>query len=240
MSCNQSTDSSSFSSEVVVILRIWSRVRYGRGHRALGGLGFDDAITVFCVIVMLVTCVLLTIASHYGLGRRMNTIPEEKLETTLKFNLIISAILIWTFSLPKFAIIATLKRILDYGTKTAILFWGLALTSQACILATSIWWFEQCDPVEAGWDMSVRTPASCADTSVLANLGYFTSAYSSFLDLFFALYPIPFIMRLNMPLKNRIAVSVAMSLSSLAFIVSIYKLVIFGEVFELLAKDLTC
>jgi hypothetical protein len=40
----------------------------------------------------------------------------------LKWNAIISSILIWSFSLPKFAIIAILKRILDYGTKTTILF----------------------------------------------------------------------------------------------------------------------
>lgn len=47
-------------------------------------------------------------------------------------------------------------------------------------------------------------------------------------------------MRLNMPLKSRIAVSVALGLSVLACIVSIYKLAIFGSVFEILAEDPTC
>ncbi|KAJ2900960.1 hypothetical protein MKZ38_002195 [Zalerion maritima] len=226
-------------STVVVILRLICRIHYGVGHQTWGGLGLDDAITTGCMAVMLATCVLVTIGSHYGLGRHMATLSDNDLTMALKYNVIISAVLIWTFSLPKFAIIAILKRILDYGTKTTILFWGMALSSQACILATSVWWFKQCDPVEAGWDLSIRKADSCASTSVLADLGYFTSAYSAFLDLFFALYPIPFIMRLNMPLRNRIAVSVAMSLSSLAFIVSIYKLAIFGSVFEILATDPT-
>ena len=130
----------------------------------------------------------------------------------LKWNAIISSILIWSFSLPKFAIIAILKRILNYGRKTTILFWALALSSQACILATSVWWFKQCTPVEYGWDRS--TDGHCAPVKVMADLGYFTSAYSAFLDLFFALYPIPLIMRLNMPFKSRIAVSIALMLAS--------------------------
>jgi hypothetical protein len=60
-------------------------------------------------------------------------------------------------------------------------------------------------------------------------LGYFTSAYSAFLDVLFALYPIPFIMRLNMPPKKA---PMALGLSIVAFILTIYKLLtIFGEFF---------
>ncbi|KAI5365788.1 hypothetical protein J4E82_011171 [Alternaria postmessia] len=187
---------------------------------------------------MLVTCILITIGTQYGLGRRMEAIDPLLIPRALKWNVTISSVLIWTFSLPKFAIIAILKRILDYGLKTTILFWGLALSSQACILATSIWWYKQCDPVEFGWDRTIPG-GTCASTKVMSNLGYFTSAYSAFLDVFFALYPIPFIMRLNMPLKNRILVSMALGLSILAFILTIYKLTIFGEVFVVLAENPT-
>ncbi|KAF7561194.1 hypothetical protein G7046_g2952 [Stylonectria norvegica] len=220
---------------VIVILRICCRVFFGQGK--LGGLGSDDYITVFCVLITLVTCIVITIGSSHGLGRHMLTLEPDERVQALKWNVIISSILIWTFSLPKFAIIAILKRILDYGLKTTIVFWGLAISSQACILATSIWWFKQCDPVEYGWDRSID--GTCSDVSVLADLGYFTSAYSAFLDIFFALYPIPFIMRLNMPLKSRIAVSTALGLSVLACIISIYKLTIFGDVFKILNVDPT-
>ncbi|RYP29173.1 hypothetical protein DL767_006866 [Monosporascus sp. MG133] len=222
---------------VVVGLRIYSRTLNGR-NKQHGGLGLDDYITIGCLVLFLATCVLINIGSHYGLGKHFGDVPKEDLEMALKYNVIISAVLIWTFSLPKFVIIATLKRILDYGTKTTILFWALALSSQACILATSVWWFVQCKPVEYGWN-KVTIEGECADVSVLANLGYFTSAYSAFLDVFFALYPIPFIMRLNMPLKGRVAMSSALSLSILACVVSIYKLAIFGEVFTILRQDPT-
>lgn len=191
------------------------------------------------MVVFLLTCILITEGSRHGLGRHMRTLDPESIPLALKYNVIISAVLIWTFSLPKFAIISVLNRILNYGTKTTVLFWGLALSSQACILATSVWWFRQCSPVAYGWDRSIPD-GKCADVSVLANLGYFTSAYSAFLDIFFSLYPIPLIMRLNMPLRSRIAVSVALGLSMMACFVSIYKLAIFGEVFAILAEDPTC
>lgn len=219
---------------VIVTLRVWCRLAH-----STSGTGLDDYITVLCNVVLLVTCVLITIGSHYGLGKRGDDLDPAVIPKALRWNVIISSVLIWVFSLPKFAIIAILKRILNYGTKTTILFWGLALTSQASILATSVWWWVQCSPVEFGWDKSIKG-GKCADIKVLADLGYFTSAYSAFLDLFFALYPIPFIMRLNMSLKNRIAVSIALGLSSAAFIVSVYKLAIFGQVFEQLALDPTC
>ncbi|RGP61074.1 integral membrane [Fusarium longipes] len=222
---------------VVVVLRLISRQFFGQGNTG-GGLGWDDFITAFCVIVMLITCIMITIGTHYGLGQRLDDIDPALIPSALKWNVIISSVLIWTFSLPKFAIIATLKRILDYGLKTTILFWGLALSSQACILATSIWWYKQCDPVEFGWDRSIPG-GTCASVQVMSDLGYFTSAYSAFLDGFFALYPIPFIMRLNMPLKNRILVSIALGLSFMACILSIYKLTIFGEIFVILAENPT-
>ncbi|KAK4240555.1 hypothetical protein C8A03DRAFT_41971 [Achaetomium macrosporum] len=220
---------------VVVAFRVFCRAYYGRARG--GGLGRDDYITLGCLAVFLATCILVTIGSHYGLGRYFKDIPPENITMALKYNVIISAVLIWTFSLPKFAFLSTLQRILEPGIKTTVAFWALTLSSQACILATSVWWFKQCDPVEHGWDTTI--PGSCAPVSILANLGYFTSAYSAFLDIFFALYPIPFIMRLNMPLKTRITVATLLGLSALACVVSIYKLAIFGQVFEILAVDPT-
>ncbi|GAB0137980.1 hypothetical protein EsDP_00006230 [Epichloe bromicola] len=187
---------------IIVTLRVICRVFLKRGPH--GGFGLDDYITVFCVLVLLVTCVLVTIGSSHGLGRHMAALEPEQIVQANRWNIIISSVLIWSFSLPKFAMVAILKRILNHGIKTTIVFWGLAFSSQACILATSIWWWKQCDPVERGWDRTI--PGSCASVSILTNLGYFTSAYSAFLDIFFALYPIYFVMRLNMPLKSRIAV----------------------------------
>ncbi|KAI0382240.1 hypothetical protein F5Y04DRAFT_51373 [Hypomontagnella monticulosa] len=221
---------------VIVGLRIICRLYFRHLHRA--GLGLDDYITVFCLFLSLAVCILVTIATNYGLGKHAYDLTDDQKSNALKYNAIINAVLIWQFSLPKFAIIAILKRILNYGTRTAILFWTLGLTSQACFLAVSVWWFKQCDPVEFGWDKSIEG-GTCADIRVMSNLAYFTSAYGAFLDIFFAFYPIPFVMRLNMPLRARLAVAGALSLSALAFIVSVVKLSALGEAFAISATDPT-
>lgn len=198
----------------------------------------DDYITAVCFFIFGISCVLVTIAHSYGLGRRIDDIhPPENVKHALKWNVISSAVLIWTFSLPKFAVIATLQRILDFGIKTRVVFWSLAITSQGCIMGVSVFWFTQCRPIAKQWDSSVD--GVCSGTKMFSDLGYFVSAYSAFLDIFFGLYPIPFIMRLSMPLKSRITVSASLGLGVVACIVSIYKLIIFGDIFEIVAKDPT-
>ncbi|KAG5919483.1 hypothetical protein E4U42_006500 [Claviceps africana] len=220
---------------VIVGLRVICRVYLKQGPN--GGFGLDDGITVVCVLVLLVTCILISIGCSYGLGQHAATLEPAQLVRANRWNVIVSSVLIWSFSLPKFAMVAILKRILNYGFVTSVAFWSLALSSQACILATSVWWWVQCEPIERGWDRTIE--GTCAPVSVLVNLGYFTSAYSAFLDLFFALYPIYFVMRLNMALRARIAVSIALGLSALGCILSVYKLAIFGGIFETLAVDPT-
>lgn len=223
---------------ILVSLRIFTRTYYG-SRRSFRDLGLDDWITITCVVVFFVTCVLLSISIHYGIGTRMDEIkPPQNVKEALKWNIICSPILIWCFSLPKFAVIATLKRILDYGRKTSILFWGLAVSSQICVLISSIWWVVQCRPIAKNWDPDVE--GECASINVLGDLGYVTSAYSAILDIFFAVYPIPFIMRLNMQLRSRIVCSIAMGLGVLACAISVYKLAKFDETFEMLGKDPTC
>lgn len=140
----------------------------------MNALGLDDLITVGCVLILLLTCILVTLGTAAGLGQHTVDLDPAMVAPALKYNVIISAVLIWSFSMPKFAIIAILKRILSYGKKTDALFWGLALSSQACILATSVWWFKQCDPVAYGWDKSI-VGGKCAPIATLADLGYFVS-----------------------------------------------------------------
>ncbi|KAL7783434.1 hypothetical protein V8C37DRAFT_397185 [Trichoderma ceciliae] len=220
----------------IVILRIVCRAFLARGR--YGRLGLDDFITFVCLIILIISSVFSSIGIKYGLGRREETLDAEDLEQAIKWNAIINCVLIWSFSLPKFAIIAILKRILDYGTKTTVLFWSLALICQSCFLATSIWWFAQCTPVAYQWDKSIEG-GRCATGEVLTRLAFATSAYSAFLDLFFALYPVPFVMRLNMPMRNRLAVCFALGLSALACAVSVYKLAIFQDAFDMMEKDRT-
>ncbi|KAL6877761.1 hypothetical protein HDV57DRAFT_132903 [Trichoderma longibrachiatum] len=222
-------------STFIVILRLVCRACFARGR--YGRLGLDDAITLACLVILIASSVCSSIGIGYGLGRRERTLAAEQLKQAIKWNAIINAVVIWSFSLPKFAIIAILKRILNYGAKTMAAFLAMAVVSQGGILAVSVWWFVQCRPVAHQWDPEVE--GTCASVGIMTKLAFATTAYSAFLDLFFAFYPIPFIMKLNMPLKNRLAVCFALGLSAMASIVSIYKLSVFTEAFNSMAEDRT-
>ncbi|KAI0133890.1 hypothetical protein BJ170DRAFT_716083 [Xylariales sp. AK1849] len=223
---------------IIVALRLYCRARTGSDW--LGALGLDDLVTVVCLSIILSACILITIASTWGLGKHFDSLDTEHQVQAMKFNAVIDAVIIWGFTTPKFAIVFLLKRILNHGMKTTILFWTLALVGQIVILATSIWVFKQCDPVDYQWDRyGDGAEGSCAPVSILTLLGYFGSSYSAFLDVFFALYPVPFIMRLRMQLKSRISISLCMSLGAVACVISIYKLTIVGPAFAIMGDDPT-
>lgn len=124
------------------------------------------------------------------------------------------------------------------GLHTSVLLWGLTFVGQALIFSMSVYLFIQCNPAEKNWNKDV--PGICLPDDTMIDIEYFVSSYSAFLDLFLAVFPAPFIMRLNMPLKTRIAVSSALGLSVFASIVQGYKLSIMGASFELSSEDPTC
>ena len=220
-------------------LRIYCRTAFGANR-----FGLDDAITLLCLALALAACIVMTLASAQGLGGHAPALPRDELDRALWWNGVTGSVVVWVFTVPKFAIIAILQRILQYGRRTAAVFWALCLTCQAGILAASVvwqWWYRGCRPAGHGTDDVAVPPPTCAGPSqVIAILGYVVSVYSAALDLLFAFYPVPFIMRLNMSWRSRVALSVAMGLTSLGFAVSVYKLIIFGEIFEILAADPIC
>lgn len=221
---------------VFTSMRVWCRLYYGSRR-----LFLDDWITIFCLAIYLFSCILQTVSISYGLGSHIDTLSAYDQSRALFWNVFQSSIVIWVFSLPKLAMVAVLCRILRNAEspKTLAVFWGLAILSQAGILVVSVLWWEECTPVAYQWDRSIEG-GSCPRLSAIEYLGYVTSAYSSFLDIFYAVYPLPAIMRLQMPLRNRIAISTAMGLTAIGFVLSVYKIVELTHVLPMLTTDATC
>ncbi|KAJ4406949.1 hypothetical protein N0V82_010015 [Gnomoniopsis sp. IMI 355080] len=104
------------------------------------------------------------------------------------------------------------------------------------VLGLMIWGLVQCSPTPFQWDKSIEG-GWCADPGIYMRFGYVTYMYSTLLDVFFALYPVPFVMRLNMPLGVRLGVAVSLSLSWGGFAISVYKFTLFPQLRELLPTD---
>lgn len=201
-------------------------------------LGLDDFISIVCVLVMFASGIAISVGTAAGVGQHTQVLTPDERVQAMKCVVIMNFFIVWAFSLPKFAIIALLRRILRLHKKVEYTFWAIALVNQSGILALSIYWFGRCRPASKGWDPSVE--GICDSPAILGDLGYAFSVISAFLDLFFALYPIPAIMRLQMSLGKRIATSGSLALGSLACAVSIYKITTFPEVLAQLPVDPTC
>ncbi|KAF3766873.1 hypothetical protein M406DRAFT_327988 [Cryphonectria parasitica EP155] len=209
---------------VTVGLRLYCRLRYG--PRLGGGIHVDDFITVGCLLVLLTFCILLSIALPFGVGQHYQTLSAATQAQALKWNAILNAATPWLCTLPKFAIVSTLERILSYSTRTRVMLWGPALVCQASVLVLVVWDFAQCSPAAFQWDQSIKG-GICANRSIYVGLAWFTYVFSTALDVFFALYPVPSVMRLNMPLKTRVSVALSLSISWFGFAISVYKFSIF-------------
>lgn len=195
--------------------------------------------TLACLLVIFIFCVLLSVGHGFGVGKHFATLSATNKIEALKWGAVLNAITPWMCTLPKFAIVMTLQRILDFSRRTAILFWGLALTSQATVVVLSMWTVLQCAPVAYQWDKTIDG-GWCASSQVYLNMVYFVFAYSTALDAFFALYPVPHVMRLKMPLKTRIGVSLSLSLGLVGFAISMYKFSIFPAFGAVAAADPSC
>ncbi|ETS77661.1 hypothetical protein PFICI_09723 [Pestalotiopsis fici W106-1] len=220
----------------VIALRFYARFT-AKPNNWFGALGLDDALVGLSWVVLLLTQIFIQVAAGYGNGKHYDALSRYDQVEAMKWNTMIDAVIIWAFSLPKLAIVALLRRILNYGLHTSVLLWGLTFVGQALIFSMSVFLFIQCSPTEKNWDKSIE--GICLPDSTMIGIEYFVSSYSAFLDLFLAIFPAPFIMRLNMPLRTRLAVSGALGLGVFASIIQGYKLSIMGASFKYTDEDPT-
>jgi hypothetical protein len=98
----------------VIALRFYARFTAKPGNW-FGAMGLDDALVGLSWIVLLLTQVFIQIAANHGNGKHFDDLSHDDQIQAMKWNTIIDAVIIWAFSLPKLAIIALLRRILNFG-----------------------------------------------------------------------------------------------------------------------------
>lgn len=98
----------------VIILRFYARFTAKPGN-IVGALGLDDALVGLSWIALIVTQIFIQIAAGFGNGKHYKDLSRNNQIEAMKWNTVIDAVIIWAFSLPKLAIVALLRRILNFG-----------------------------------------------------------------------------------------------------------------------------
>lgn len=184
----------------------------------------DEAFIILAMAVNLARAIYVNVCISMGFGRHFFVLlKEDPIETTklLRLLVILQAIGLWTFTLPKLPVVALLVNLFgQHNRRLKIILYAAVSLLGVFIFIMTITTFVQCTPVSANW----TEEGKCWPRSVNVNLGYFAGSYSAFLDFAFALYPILQISKLQMERSTKIVLASSLSLGFLACITTLYKL----------------
>ncbi|TKW51445.1 hypothetical protein CTA1_3481 [Colletotrichum tanaceti] len=216
-------------STLFVAARLFVRIKM------LGQTHLDDHLTVLSLLLSYLTVGLEIWAIRCGNGRHADTLSQQQQSAATLSTISGFPPNVLAYTVPKFAVVALLVRILNPGRVHRMVLWSLAAVCLVLVSLCIIILFAQCSPTYAQWDFSV-TDKKCWSPWVLVNVAIVTggneqwpriigshAAYSAALDLYLAVYPAAVLMRLQMNIKKKTALSVALGIGSISCFVSIYK-----------------
>lgn len=113
--------------------------------------------------------------------------------------------LIYSFAISaaKISIVSSYFRIFPYKRFHQCL-WVILAVTIAFLIASVVATIFICRPVSAAWDPSVRTPMSCYR---FIDVLYANAIFNVATDIILCTAPLPYFLRLNLPLKQKISAS---------------------------------
>ncbi|KAH6884398.1 hypothetical protein B0T10DRAFT_564436 [Thelonectria olida] len=203
-------------STVFVAARLFTR------KLIMGTFNVEDWLTIAAVLSEW-GCIGITIeAVKNGNGRHFDTLDLEQKQSAIFYTVLGFPFGIVAFGLPKLAVAALLIRIMNPERKHRIILWVLPSVCMAGLLVCVVILFVRCSPVQSQWDFSI-TDGKCWSPHILVNFGIFAGALSAFTDLYLAVYPAVILWSLQMGIRKKIALSVALGVGSISTVVAIYK-----------------
>jgi hypothetical protein len=164
---------------------------------------------------------LLMTSTGYGLGRHNFYIAPGPAMQAEKFLFISQPPFAWALAFTKISIACMLIRI--QRSRNWMIFLYLMMVLQLLTAVTiNVFQFTLCNPVAAIWDPSI--PGATCRPSIVGQISiYVTAAVTILTDVIFSLLPLTFIVRIQRPLREKIALSCIMGLGLIASFGSIFK-----------------
>ncbi|KAL4925961.1 uncharacterized protein BDV17DRAFT_163177 [Aspergillus undulatus] len=201
----------SFSS---LAIRLWTRTFIARGFR------WDDA---FMIVSFACSCVLTAVTCemlNWGLGVHMWDVPATSLSPHfLKLNVIAAIIYCAGTGFLKVSVLLFYMRIFP-SRNFHLAVWVLVFIAAGYNIASVLANIFSCNPIAKSWDVTI-TQGYCMNRPVFyfanAGLGIFT-------DFATVLVPVPWLRRLQMPTRQKIAVGCILATGCFVGVVSCIRL----------------
>ncbi|KAK7941614.1 uncharacterized protein PG986_014001 [Apiospora aurea] len=207
---------------VTVIGTIFTVARLYVRQFIRGKLRVDDYLIFISMLCGYVSVAFGVLAVESGNGKHFILLDTAKKEGVIFWTMVGFVPGIFSFALPKLAVVFLLCHLLSPSRRHRVLLWmmtGLCVTALTVAIFTL---FFQCSPPSSQWDLSI-TEKKCISKWIHIQYSIAVGAYSAFVDLYLALYPTIVLFKLQMSTKKKIGLSVALGIGSIASIIAIYK-----------------
>jgi len=172
--------------------------------------------------------VITTKACQWGIGRHIYYLAPEQIMNALKYSVFLVGPLNLCVILGRASICLFLLSAIGTEPRVRILLWA-ALISQAIVgVFFIILQYSSCGShLTAIWDLKVH--AKCISYHTMIKFIYFAGAWNAFIDLFITIIPAVMLKGLQLPLKKKVVVIILLCISGFAFIASLLKCILTGE-----------
>ncbi|KAK6839121.1 hypothetical protein PG989_016574 [Apiospora arundinis] len=208
---------------LTIVAGIFLALRMYCKRRRSTGLWWDDHLMIAAWFSLATSVSINTYLTTLGMGRHYSTISREDKISINKVTILVALFGIMASGLSKTSFCVTLYRLFsDKWMRFFLLF--VVVTVNLFLNSVWITGYLKCQPTAKVFDSSI--PGTCWDKSKLSKWQTFASYYSSIIDFVLAFLPWKTLLGMTMPLREKIGVTVAMSMGAIAGITGIVKSVL--------------
>ncbi|KAK3902693.1 hypothetical protein C8A05DRAFT_33597 [Staphylotrichum tortipilum] len=208
------TGTLTFSAFLFVAGRIYSRLV------SLGKLASDDFIVIVCILLSISYVGLAAAAISYGGGRHIRTLDPEHVKHAIYYTVVSFVPGVTSFTIPKFAVIILLAKILGPGRWHKIFMWTISVLYLLMSAGMLVINFAQCTPAAAQWGGAEGT---CWDRRITVDYAMALGICSVLFDFYLAVYPTIVLFSLQIGWKKKLALSSSLGFGYCAGAITCYK-----------------
>ncbi|KAK3368452.1 hypothetical protein B0H63DRAFT_76389 [Podospora didyma] len=186
-------------------------------------MGWEDYVISIAWVFVLANSILLILTTPYVFGGDPSTFTLGDVIYSNKLAVLSQPIWAWSMATIKIAVAGMLLR-LEQKRGIRLFLWVMVGLQLVVALYATLASTLQCIPLEAAWDLlGLMTDAKCWSKYAIRTSSICVSSFNIVTDVIFALMPVTFLLKLQIPLRERIVIGILMALGIFASVASIIK-----------------
>ncbi|KAI8952586.1 hypothetical protein F4801DRAFT_577346 [Xylaria longipes] len=196
---------------VFIVLRLTTR-------HLMRSLGLDDVLMAGSWLFFLATAIAVQFAAQASGGMRHQVyLTLQELSHQLEISYVILFISIVCTALGKIAIGVTILRIVSSASSSErwVVWAVIVVTTVSSVIDIFVNLFQCGRDPRAIWDFALQATVKCLDAAALTRYTTFTAVWQAFADFVFSILPIFIVLRLRMPPRRKLILTVGLGLTLL-------------------------